>query len=97
MGKAGLPHIDPKDDPQGYTCMFASSNFEEYGDKIHPGYFHFLELGLFVKCVNFRMVYFSGLHFHGGSPPRAEKGFDIPHHCIRWNNILYPNNSLQSG
>ncbi|KLO05202.1 hypothetical protein SCHPADRAFT_1003018 [Schizopora paradoxa] len=98
MGKAGLPHYDPKDCPQGYTCMFATSNFDGFGDRIHPGFFHFLEVGLYVKCSNFRLVYFSGLHFHGGSPPRAEHGFDdIPDWCTRFNNILYPNDFLLSG
>lgn len=97
MGKAGLPHYDPKDDPQGYTCMFATSNTDECGDNIHPGFFHFLELGLFVRCNNFRLVFFSGLHFHGGSPPRAMKDFSVPSHYIRYNNILYPNNALSSG
>ncbi len=95
LGKAGCPHYDCHNCPQGYTCMFAMSNFDKYD--IHPGYFHFLELGLYVKLVNFRLINFSGLHFHGGSPPRARPGFEVPKDATRFAGILYPNDNLLSG
>lgn len=96
MGKAGLAHYDAHDCPQGYTCMFPTSNFEDV-ECIHPGMFHFLELGMFVRLNNFRLIFFSGLHFHGGSPPRAPPGFVIPDYLTRWMNVLYPNDVLLAG
>ncbi len=95
LGKAGCPHYDSHDCPQGYTCMFAMSNFQSYN--IHPGMFHFLELGLYVELVNFRFINFSGLHFHGGSPPRAPPGVLIPDDATRFVNVEYPNDNLLCG
>lgn len=97
LGNAGLPHFDQHDDPQGYTCMFAMNhNFDKY--KIHPGMFFFLELGLYMELANFRPVYFSGLHFHGGSPPRAPHGMtQIPDDAVRMVVVEYPNEPLLSG
>lgn len=95
LGKAGCPHYDAHDCPQGYTCMFACSNFDKYN--VHPGFFFFLEMGLFVKMVNFTLVFFSGLHFHGGSPPRAAPGENVPADASRVVVVHYPNDPLLNG
>lgn len=95
LGKAGAPHYDSHDCQQAYTCMFAMCNFAKYG--IHPGMFHLLELGLYVELFNYRFIYFSGLHFHAGSPPRAPFGVPIPDDAVRFVEIHYPNEHLLSG
>lgn len=95
LGRAGKSHYDGHDCPQGYTAMFSMSNFGKH--VIHPGMFHFLELGLYINMVNFQIVFFSGLHFHGGSPPRAAPGHEVPDDATRVVNVLYPNDPLLNG
>lgn len=66
LGDAGMPHVDPKDDPQGLTTMIP------FGDlpNCHPGFFYLLELRVYFGMENFNVIAFSGLRIHGGSAPR---------------------------
>jgi len=95
LGRAGCPHTDCHDCPQSFTSMFAMGNLDKYD--IHPGMFFFLELGVYVELQNYRLVQFSGLHLHGGSPPRAAPGKEVPKEATRLVNINYPNDGILSG
>ncbi len=94
LGRAGLKHIDPQDCPQAYSALFAIGNLPKFN--IDPGRFHCAELGVYCKLVNYRVLYFSGLHFHGGSPPRAAPNTPIPKEATRAVLILYCNNHICS-
>lgn len=96
LGAAGGSHTDGHDDPQSYTCMFAWGNLEEYD--IDPGYFFFLELGIFIGMDNYNAVCFSGLHFHCGSAPRCKPGVTtVPKQATRMVCVCYPNKGIMSG
>jgi len=96
LGRAGCPHTDCKDCAQAFSSMFAMGNLHEYED-IHPGMFFFLELGVYVEMSNYRLIQFSGLHFHGGSPPRCAPGMPVPDEATRIVLVNYPNDGLTSG
>ncbi len=73
MGEFGEKHRDKKDNPAYYTHMTAMSNLP---DDYDPGRFFILYPGVFVSLENYKSINFSGLRFHGGTPPRAPPGAD---------------------
>ena len=98
LGRAGKAHYDCHDYPQGFTCMFCMSNFDS--SSVHPGLFFFLELRIYIKMENYQLVYFSGLHFHGGSPPTSMSPNSLSDEDLaraRVVAVLYPNDTLHSG
>ena len=68
LGSVGEAHWDMHDDPLGMTGMTCVSSLPS---GYHPGFFFLLEFGLFIKCDKYTTLVFSGLHRHGGTPPRA--------------------------
>jgi len=53
--------------------MTHSDTPEDY----HPGRFHPLELGVYVVRENIVCINFTGLWYHGGTPPMCAKGDPI--------------------
>lgn len=86
LGNAGEAHTDKRDDPEKFTAMLAMGDI----DTLHPGFFFLLELGVYIYMANYRVVHFSGLQRHGGSPPRARRGEDVPAWATRMTVIWYP-------
>ncbi|KAF8572620.1 hypothetical protein K439DRAFT_1625649 [Ramaria rubella] len=87
LGPSGDRHNDNNDEESGYSN--ASVHLHLPAD-YHPGLFMFYELGVFIcldRNVNFC---FSGLRYHGGTPPTAPAGVIPP----AWNmwilTIQYP-------
>lgn len=66
LGAFGTAHIDGGDSAAVQTFMLVLS--ESHPD-IEDEFFYLLDLGLSWKMEPFSALYFSGLHFHGGSQP----------------------------
>ncbi|KIY48152.1 hypothetical protein FISHEDRAFT_73921 [Fistulina hepatica ATCC 64428] len=71
LGSFGEKHIDNKDCPCAYTCMFCKSNLPKGYD---GGRFHLVELGVYVDLNKPVAIYFQGLRYHSGTPVRAPPG-----------------------
>ena len=79
IGPFGAEHRDLKDNPAYYTHMLSLSDLP---DNFDPGRFFILYPGVFITLENFACINFSGLRFHGGSPPRAPAG--TPASVLEW-------------
>lgn len=58
-----------------------------------------LDLGVAIPLVNNKLTsfYFSGLHFHGASAPRAPPGVKLSPTAIRWLVVMYPGRVFMDG
>lgn len=68
--------------------MIACNNVPE--DGYHGGFFHLIELGVFVTLESFNCLFFSGLRLHGGTSPICT---DVAHwvdYATRLVFVLYP-------
>ena len=89
LGFFGGAHTD---DGDSTTCMMAHSDLPS---GYHPGCFFLLELGIFVVLDNYTCINFSGLRYHGGTPPTCR---GIPKKwAYRFILIWYPNNMMLNG
>ncbi|KLO05480.1 hypothetical protein SCHPADRAFT_946875 [Schizopora paradoxa] len=83
---AGSAHDDGADDPFSLSAM---TSIGDLGD-LHPGHFHFPELGLYVRLDYMTTVLFSGRHIHGSTPPQPlDPNFNITLDLIRLTVICY--------
>lgn len=89
IGRAGLIHVDAQDSPLGYTLLFAMGNLDRLN--IDPGRFYAVEVGAYSVMRNFRLINLNALHFHGGTPPRAAPGQEIPRNALRAVTVPYNN------
>ncbi|KLO04775.1 hypothetical protein SCHPADRAFT_947449 [Schizopora paradoxa] len=83
---AGSAHDDGADDP------FSLSAMTSIGDMggLHPGHFHFPELGLYVRLDYMTTILFSGRHIHGSTPPQPlDPNFRLTIDIIRLTVICY--------
>lgn len=87
MGNFGGKHTDKFDSPSSYSSMTVLSDLPPGYD---PGRFHFVDMGFYVILHPFTVMFFSGLHSHGGTPPLAPTGESIPSWAIRLVVIGYP-------
>ena len=87
LGSVGEAHWDIHDDPLGMTGMTCVSSLPK---DYHPGFFYLLEFGLFITCKKYVTLAFSGLHRHGGTPPRAPRGVVPVKWATRVTIIWYP-------
>jgi hypothetical protein len=66
LGRAAGMHIDGSDSP---ACPTALSNWSKPHPDVDEELFSILDWGISWVMEEFSMLYFSGLHFHGGSQP----------------------------
>lgn len=96
MGEFGCSHIDKLDDPAGMSCMISYSRVPK--DKGYQwGRFHLLVFGCYIVLNQFRVMNFSGLRRHGGTPPLSPPGQDPEPSAYRLMTVLYPPSSMLSG
>lgn len=94
MGKFGILHIDPKDTVAALTAMYPISKLPK---NVHCGYFALADAGIIFELEYLSILYFSGLHFHGGSASTYAPGTVVSldaHRCILVN---YPPSALLDG
>ncbi|KAF8573404.1 hypothetical protein K439DRAFT_1625107 [Ramaria rubella] len=93
LGPSGDRHNDNNDRESGYSN--ASVHLHLPAD-YHPGLFMFYELGVFIcldRNVNFC---FSGLRYHGGTPPTVPPGVIPPAWNARILTMQYPARHLMN-
>jgi hypothetical protein len=61
------------------------------------GRFHLLALGVYIVLRRFRVMNFSGLRRHGGTPPLSPPGVSPAADAYRVMTVLYPPSSMLSG
>lgn len=61
------------------------------------GWFHLLEFGAYVRLEGLIAACFSGLCFHGGTPPRAPAGQLVDPSAYRWVMVMYPQRNIIGG
>ncbi|TDL13460.1 hypothetical protein BD410DRAFT_846930 [Rickenella mellea] len=92
LGNAGVSHFDTLDDGLGLTAIFAISDIPVDYD---PGKLFLLEQNAYVVLKNYTVLVFSGLHRHGGSPPRAPVGAaSVEPWALRVTVIWYPSRTF---
>lgn len=63
----------------------------------NPGVFALHDLKLFIKPTETSIVYFTGLHRHGGTAPSPSPGQDPNPGAFRLTVICYPNGQIMRG
>ncbi|KAF9455335.1 hypothetical protein BDZ94DRAFT_1327628 [Collybia nuda] len=96
MGEFGYSHIDRHDDPGGMSCMISYS-YVPHDEEYEWGRFHLLTLGCYIVLDPFRVMNFSGLRRHGGTPPLSPPGKKPVPFAYRLMTVLYPPSSMLSG
>jgi hypothetical protein len=96
LGEFGSSHFDQFDDPGGITSMIANSNTPR-NHGYEDGRFHLLALGFWIKLKTLKVVNFSGLRVHGGTPPLSPPGQVPKSHIVRITHVAYPPKSMLSG
>lgn len=92
-------HFDNGDETGGFSAMVSANDLP---DGYEGGRFHLVELGFYTCLQNtLQITGFSGLRWHGGTPPLAPKHIDflcdIPEWAIRWVAILYSQSNVLDG
>ncbi|KAJ8072980.1 hypothetical protein PM082_019843 [Marasmius tenuissimus] len=90
----GAKHRNKKDTVRGKSILISMPNVPS---NYEAGRFHLLEDGVYIELDDFQVMCFSGLQYHGGTPPRAPPG-ELP---VSWgvclNVILYPPKQILNG
>lgn len=94
MGPFGGEHCDSKDNPGFITNMETNHDLP---DDYDPGRFYILLPGVFVTLKNYTSINFSGLRFHGGTPPLAPIGVEPAPHAYRFVVVSYPPTGMTDG
>jgi hypothetical protein len=97
MGQFGQKngHIDQKDDPGGESAMLSLVSVPP-DEGYEPGRFHLLSMGLYIKLDPFKLMGFSGLRKHGGTPPLSPPGKPPADSAYRIMVVMYPPASMLS-
>ncbi|KAF8222304.1 hypothetical protein L208DRAFT_1323385, partial [Tricholoma matsutake] len=95
LGHAAGTHIDGSDSP---ACPTALSNWSKPHPDVDEELFSILDWGISWVMEEFSMLYFSGLHFHGGSQPfycTPCINYNMGYNCLML--IGYPPNESFNG
>ncbi len=97
LGFFGGLHFDKYDSLGGWSTMFANPDLPDDVAGWEGGRFHLVELGFYVRLDTLVAITFSGLRQHGGTPPLAPEGAEIPDWAYRWVTVLYPQGATLDG
>jgi len=88
LGQFAVPHIDKHDAPAALMAMMFSPSIPE---GYNPGIFAYHDFKLFIRPLELSIVYFTGLHRHGGTAPSPSSGQPSVSWAYRLAVICYPN------
>jgi hypothetical protein len=91
--KAG--HTDKKDDAGAESAMLSLTSLPQ-GKGYQYGQFHLLAFGVYIKLDPLRLMGFSSLHKHGGTPPLSPPGKPPADSAYRIMMVMYPLASMLS-
>jgi hypothetical protein len=89
-----VPHIDKQDAGAALTAMTLLLSVPE---NYNPGIFAYHDFKLFIRPLKPSIVYFTGLHRHGGTAPSPPHGHPIIPWAYRLTIICYPNGPTMAG
>ncbi|KAF7797785.1 hypothetical protein EIP86_008987 [Pleurotus ostreatoroseus] len=92
----GGEHCDFKDCAASLSSMTVTSKLPD-GPGWQGGRFHLLALGIYVRLVRWRVVFFSGRLRHGGTSPLAPPGETATPGAFRMVVIGYPPETIVEG
>lgn len=92
----GGKHIDDKDEPAAFTAMISCPDLPK-NRGYEGGRFHLLEFGAYVRLEGLIAACFSGLRYHGGTPPRAPADQRVDPSAYRWVMVMYPQRGIIGG
>ncbi|KAI0750356.1 hypothetical protein BC629DRAFT_1231321 [Irpex lacteus] len=96
QGHFSEPHIDKHDLSQGLSAANSIGDTPD-DNGCDPGRFHFIGLGVYVELVYGLQIFFSGLLYHGGTPPLIPSPQRIHGWEIRMFVISYPASTILTG
>jgi hypothetical protein len=88
LGQFAEPHINKQDAGGALTAMTLLPSIPE---NYSPGIFAYHDFKLFIKPLKCSIVYFTGLHQHGGTAPSPPPGQPAVPWAYRLAVICYPN------
>jgi hypothetical protein len=88
-------HIDQKDDPGAETAMLSLVSVPA-DEGYESGRFNLLSMGLYIKLDPFKLMGFSSLCKHGGTPPLSPPGKPPADSACRIMVPMYPSASMLS-
>jgi hypothetical protein len=94
LGQFADPHIDKQDAGAALTAMTLLPSVPE---NYSPGIFAYHDFKLFIKPLEPSIVYFTGLHRHGGTAPSPPPGQPAVPWAYRLAIICYPNRATMQG
>ncbi|KAK1217860.1 hypothetical protein PQX77_019480 [Marasmius sp. AFHP31] len=94
LGFFGGVHRDGFDAAANFSNMTCCSDLPK---GYEGGRFHFVELGVYVRLEGVQLIGFSGLRYHGGTPPLAPQGEELDPSAYRFVHILYPQSHVLEG
>ena len=94
LGQFADPHIDNHDAGAALTAMTLHSSIPA---NYSPGIFAYHDFKVFIKPPELSIVYFTGLHRHGGTAPSPPPGEQAVPWAYRLAIICYPNESTMLG
>ncbi|KAJ3538211.1 hypothetical protein NMY22_g5264 [Coprinellus aureogranulatus] len=94
LGDFGRPHYDPLDSPDHLTTMFSNPDLPR---NYNPGFFHILQLGVFIALRKYVGITFSGRRRHVGTSPTPPKGTPSVSSAYRFTSVHYPQAAALDG
>ena len=97
MGEFGQKngHTDKKDDAGGQSLMLSLTSLPK-NEGYEYGRFHLLAFGVYIVLDPLKLMGFSGLRKHGGTPPLSPPGKAPAPSAYRLMVVLYPPASMLS-
>ena len=94
MGPFGRTHFDPKDYSGAFSNLVLMPDLL---DNMDTSSLFILLAGIYIPLNSYVSVNFSGLHFHGSTPPLVPEGTDIKGWEAKLNSVLYPQSTTLEG
>jgi hypothetical protein len=94
LGQFAEPHIDKNDAGAALTAMTLLLSVPE---GYNAGIFAYHDFKLFISSPDPSIVYFTGLHMHGGTAPSPPPGQESLPWAYRLTIISYPNARMMEG
>ena len=94
LGQFGLSHIDENDMGAALTNLTLIPSIP---DSYKPGHFAYHDYMIYIAPTTISLIFFTGLHFHGGTAPSPPPGILPAPSAYRLGIVCYPNGKIMQG
>lgn len=94
LGQFGHSHIDENDSGAALTSFTLIPSFP---DDYESGYFAYHDYMVYIAPTEISLLFFTGLHFHGGTAPSPPPGIPPIPSAYRLGIVCYPNGKIMQG